>query len=63
MVTNVELSNEMKEKKERNRLIEEALEQMETKLEEVVEATKKRDQDAETSDKGKGKVDEEDIIP
>ena len=39
MVTNVELYKEMKEKKERNRLLEEALEEMKKKFEDFFEAT------------------------
>ena len=34
---------------------------MKTKLEEVAKVAKKKDQDGETSDRGKGKVDEGDI--
>ena len=52
----------MKEKKKRNRLLEETLEEMKIKLEEVFEETKKNDQDGETSDKGKGMFDKEEII-
>ena len=53
----------MGEKKERKRILEEALEEMKTKLEEVVEAIKKEDQEGESSDKGKENIIEEDIIP
>ena len=59
MVTNAELAKEMKEQKERNRLLEE----MKTKLEEVAEATKKTDQEGKSSDNFEGKANEEDIIP
>lgn len=63
MVTNAELAKEMGKKKERNRILEEALEEMKTKLEEVDEVTKTKDKEGESSDSGKEKIDEEDIIP
>ena len=60
MVTNVELAKEMGEKKEKNRLLEEALEGMKAKLDEVADATKKKEE--ESKDKGKVIV-EEDFFP
>ena len=61
MVKNVELSKEVGEKKEKNKLLEEALEEMKVKLEEVVDATKKKH---EEEDKEKGKVIvDEDVVP
>lgn len=59
MVTNVQLAKEVDEQKERNRLLEEALEEVKQKLDAVVmEARKSEEED------GKGKkVAEEDIIP
>ena len=43
MVTNVGLAKEVGEKKERNIILEEALEEMKTKLEEVVDLAKKKE--------------------
>lgn len=53
MVTNSELAKEVGEKKERNRILEEALEETKTKLEEVVEAAMKKDKEGESGDRGK----------
>lgn len=62
VVTNTELAKEMDEQKGKNRILEEALEEMKTKLEEVVEATKNKDEEGGRSEKGKAKVHEEYII-
>lgn len=62
MVTNVELAKELSEQKDRNRVLKEALEEMKRKLEKVVEETKKN-REGESSTSGKGKVDEEDLVP
>ena len=59
MVTNVELAKEVNEQKERNRLLEEIIELMRKRLEEVVG---KVIGEAESSKKGKVIV-EEDVIP
>ena len=60
MVNNVELAKEVNEQKERNRLLEEALEEVKQKLDVVVKAVRKRDEEED----GKGKkVAEDDIIP
>ena len=48
-------------KKEENRLIEEAPEEMKLKLEEVVDATKKKEEEG-SKDKGKV-IEKEDVIP
>ena len=63
MVTNAKLAKEVTKEKERNGLIEEALEEMKTMLEEVIEAAKNKDEEGGSSEKGKEKFDEEDIIP
>jgi hypothetical protein len=42
MVTNVELVKEVDEQRQRNQLLEEALEEVKNKLDAVVEAAKKR---------------------
>ena len=60
MVTNVQLAKEVDEQKERNRLLEEALEEVKQKLDAVVMEARKREEEED----GKGKkVAEEDIIP
>ena len=59
MVTNVQLAKEVDEKKERNWLLEEALEEVKQKLDAVAEEARKREEEED----GKGKkVAEEDII-
>ena len=63
MVTNADLAKEMDEKKERNRILEESLEEMKTNLEELIEAAKNKVKEGESSDRGKAKIDEDDIIP
>ena len=42
MVKNTKLAKEVGEKKEKNKLLEEALEEMKTKMEEFVEVAKKK---------------------
>ena len=60
MVTNVQLAKEVDEQKERNWLLEEALEEVKQKLDAVVMEARKREEEED----GKGKkVAEEDIIP
>ena len=60
MVTNVQLAKEVDEQKKRNRLLEEALEEVKQKLDAVAKEARKREEEED----GKGKkVAEEDIIP
>ena len=61
-MTNKNLAKDMGEKKERNRVLEEALDKMNTKLEEVVEVINNKDKEGGSSDRGKENIDEEDII-
>jgi len=60
MVTNVELAREVDEQRQRNQLLEEALEEVKQKLDAVAEAAKKRDEEEDGNGK---KVAEEDIVP
>ena len=53
----------MGKKKERDRILEEALKEMKKKLEEVAKAAKKNHKEGESSDKGKEKITKEDNIP
>ena len=62
MVANAKLAKEVGEKKEWKKILEEALEEMMTKLEEVAKETKKKEQYGESSAKGKEKIIEEDIV-
>ena len=63
MVTNVELAKEVIEKKERNRLLEEALEVMESRFDKFAETIDKVKEKIGV-DENKGKVvDVDDIIP
>ena len=60
IVTNEKLAKEVGEKKEKNKLFEEALEEMKSKMEELTEGAKKKQ---EEEDKENGKlVVEEDVI-
>ena len=61
MVPNEELSKETVEEKEKKKLLKEALEEMKLKLEEVVDATKKKEEEG-SKDKGKV-IEKEDVIP
>lgn len=56
MVTNVELAKDMVEQKDKNRILEES-------LEELFEEAKNKDEEIGSSEKQKAKVNEEDIIP
>lgn len=47
IVSNEELDKEVDDKKEKNRLLQVALEEVKTKLEEVVDATKRKEEDNE----------------
>lgn len=59
MMTNAELTKEVDEKKEKNRILEEALEEAKLKLDAIVDVVKKKEE--EGNEKGKVKV-EEDIV-
>lgn len=60
MVTNVELAKEVDEKREKNRLLEVALQEVKTKLDEVFDAAKRKEE--EDNEKCK-EVAEEDVVP
>ena len=63
MVTNAELAKEVTEKREDNRLVEEALEAIKTKLDEIVETIDKvKEKLGDVEDKEKA-IDEKDMIP
>lgn len=63
MVTNAGLARKVTKQRERNRLLEEALMAMKTKIDEVIETIDKVKEKLEDGeDKGK-EVDEEDLIP
>ena len=63
MVTNAKLAKDIAKKKERNKILEEALEEMKVKLEELEKVAKKKDGEEASSIKGKEKAVEEDAIP
>ena len=63
MVTNAELAKEVTEQREKNRLLEEALEAMKDKLDEVVETAGKMKEKLEINEEKGKEENEEDYVP